>query len=170
MITVTFWKGISYSVCYMHQTMRNKCMNTEDLWSVFCPTFSPNTTTFSVFKNFSHSEKTSLIKTIFGMAFLTFFEASMLFFTIFYAVIRFCFLVTSYLQASVVGKILYTALGGHFSVCWNWKNKCYYEVFLISTTSCKAYFDTRREARNFWGQGRFLQIRAQIFGSSESQS
>lgn len=37
-------------------------------------------TKFSVFKNFSHSEKISLIKTIFGMAFLTFFEASMLFF------------------------------------------------------------------------------------------
>ena len=28
----------------------------------------------------------------------------------------------------------------------------------------------RRVARNFWGQGRFLQIRAQILGSSESQN
>ena len=28
----------------------------------------------------------------------------------------------------------------------------------------------RRVARNFRGQGRFLQIRAQIFGSSECQS
>ena len=154
--------------------MRNKCMNTEDLWSVFCPTFSRNTGKYG--QNFLYSKIFHTVKkSAWSKPFLVwrswpFLKQVCYLFTILYGVMRFRFLVISYLQASVVGKILYIALGGHFSVCWNWKNKCYYEVFLISTTSCKAYFDTRRVARNFWGQGRFLQIRAQIFGSSESQS
>ena len=29
---------------------------------------------------------------------------------------------------------------------------------------------SKRVARNFWGQGRFLQTKAQFFGSSQSQS